>query len=188
MSTPSGSYRLSSDYPLELPSRSESSLPAFDLPRPVPRLWRSRSDRVLAGVLGGLAEKYGWEPRPVRILYGLLGVLSIPLLGIPAIVPYVWMWSITRALGPVPQAQPLRRSRSHKLVAGVLGGIAEKIGWNPGVVRLGYAGLTVATFGLPGIVTYLVMWAKMKQQPKDESGRDVDAAEYTDPYGEQRSY
>ena len=137
-----------------------TSAVVHDPHRPVPRLWRSRTDRVVAGVLGGLAEKFGWEARPVRILYGLLGVLTLPLGAMPVIVPYVLAWSITRLHGPQAPATPLRRSRTNVVVSGLLGGIADKLGISPTFVRIGFAGLSVATFILPGVVTYLVLWAR----------------------------
>jgi len=31
----------------------------------------------------------------------------------------------------------------------------------PNVVRVGYSLLTIATIWLPGIVTYLILWAKL---------------------------
>ena len=40
-----------------------------------PRLYRSRNDRDVAGVCGGLAQTYGWDPTIVRII-ALLLVLS----------------------------------------------------------------------------------------------------------------
>ena len=122
---------------------------------PVPRLWRSRSNRVVAGVLGGLAEKYGWEPLPVRLLYGVLTVASAGLLAIP----YVAIWTITRTHGPKRTGPRLWRSRSRKMVAGVLGGLAEKLCVPAMPIRLLYAALTIFSFGVPGVVLYLGLWA-----------------------------
>jgi phage shock protein PspC (stress-responsive transcriptional regulator) len=51
----------------------------------------------------------------------------------------------------------LRRSRRHRLVAGVCGGLAEWRGWNPTLVRIGFV-LIGALPVLPGIVVYLVLW------------------------------
>ena len=93
---------------------------------------------------------------------GLLGVLTIPLGALPVIVPYVTLWAITRARGAAVPAQPLRRSRTNHVIAGVLGGVAEWLGVRPGLVRVTYSALTLATFGVPGVVTYLVLWAKTK--------------------------
>jgi phage shock protein PspC (stress-responsive transcriptional regulator) len=52
---------------------------------------------------------------------------------------------------------PLRRSRRHKLIAGVCGGIAEWIGWNPSLVRIVYVVLAVFPL-VPGLLVYLVLW------------------------------
>ena len=49
--------------------------------RPLP-LHRSRRDRVLAGVCGGIAETYGADPTAVRLLAAILGIITgvIPML------------------------------------------------------------------------------------------------------------
>lgn len=142
------------------PADAVPAPPASGRVGPVPRLWRSRTNRVVLGVVGGLAEKLGWEAKPLRILWGLVGVLTLPLGALPAIVPYLAIWGITRARGtPAPQ-RPFRRSRTNQLVSGTLGGVAEWLGVRPGLVRVGFAALTAATFVIPGVVTYLVLWAK----------------------------
>ena len=139
---------------------------------PMPRLWRSRTNRVALGVIGGLAEKLGWEAKPLRILWGFVGVMTLPLGALPAIVPYLALWGITQARGtPAPQ-RPFRRSRTHQLFSGLLGGVADYLGVKPWLVRVGFIGLTSVTFVFPGIITYLVLWAKTplaKADPRDES-------------------
>ena len=138
---------------------------------PPPRLWRSRTNRVLLGVIGGLAEKLGWEAKPMRILAALLGVLTLPLGALPVIIPYAALWAITNARGAAAPSQPLRRSRKNHVIAGVLGGIAEWLGVKPMLVRVSYSALTFATFGLPGVVTYLVLWAKTKVAEPEQGSR-----------------
>lgn len=49
------------------------------------RLYRSQADRILAGVSGGLAERYGLDPSLVRITWVVLALLTGGL----AIVVYV---------------------------------------------------------------------------------------------------
>jgi phage shock protein C len=130
---------------------------------PAPRLWRSRSNRVIAGVIGGLAEKYNWDPLPVRLLYGLVTVFSGGVLA----VPYLAIWAITRVHGE-PRSEPrLWRSRSDKMIAGVLGGMAEKFNVQPAVLRVLFAALTLVSGGFPGILIYLVLWAITR--PLDET-------------------
>jgi phage shock protein PspC (stress-responsive transcriptional regulator) len=114
------------------------------------------------GVVGGLAEKFGWESKPVRILCVLFGVLTLPVASLPVVVPYAALWAITRVHGPEGPPRPLRRSRTDHVVAGVLGGVAEWLGIGSRLVRVGYGVLTVATLVLPGVVTYLVFWAKTR--------------------------
>ena len=146
-----------------LPGAVDAEHAAASAYLPAPRLWRSRSNRVVAGVLGGLAEKFGWEPRPVRLLYGLFGLLTLPVAALPALVPYLALWAITRALGPgAPSRRGLWRSRTRVVVAGVLGGLSERLGWRPAPVRVAYCVLTAATMVLPGVVTYLVLWARTR--------------------------
>jgi phage shock protein PspC (stress-responsive transcriptional regulator) len=52
-------------------------------------LSRPRTGRVIAGVCAGLADRYGWEPRTVRILF----VLSCLLPG-PHFVIYLVLWML----------------------------------------------------------------------------------------------
>jgi phage shock protein PspC (stress-responsive transcriptional regulator) len=51
------------------------------------RLYRSRRHKVIAGVCGGIAERYGWSPNVVRLLF----LLSCILPG-PQFVLYLIMW------------------------------------------------------------------------------------------------
>ena len=50
----------------------------------------------------------------------------------------------------------LHRSRNHKIIAGVCGGIADYLGWRPTVVRL----LFILSFLIPGpqLIFYFVVW------------------------------
>ena len=57
--------------------------------QPRPGLLRSRDDRVIAGVCGGIAEWLGWSPTAVRILYVLVSVASAAF---PGILVYVLLW------------------------------------------------------------------------------------------------
>ena len=56
------------------------------------------------------------------------------------------------------QRPRLRRSRKDKMIAGVCGGIAEWMGWDPTVVRLSYVLLSILSAAFPGILIYLIFW------------------------------
>ena len=55
-------------------------------------------------------------------------------------------------------ANPLRRSRRSRLVAGVCGGLAEWLGWDPTLVRVLYIAVSVLSAAFPGILVYVILW------------------------------
>jgi phage shock protein C len=57
----------------------------------------------------------------------------------------------------------LHRSSSDKKIAGVCGGIAAYLGWDPTLVRLLWILLTLA--GGSGILIYLILWVVMPDTP-----------------------
>jgi phage shock protein PspC (stress-responsive transcriptional regulator) len=64
--------------------------------------------------------------------------------------------------GPAPEpAKPkfrLRRSRNDRMIAGVCGGLAESLGVDAAIIRIGLVTVTVLGFGM-GIVLYAAVWA-----------------------------
>jgi len=56
--------------------------------------------------------------------------------------------------------EPLRKSKD-RLLAGVCGGIAEWLGWDPTMVRMLYVLLSLLSAAFPGILVYLVLWLVM---------------------------
>jgi phage shock protein PspC (stress-responsive transcriptional regulator) len=58
----------------------------------------------------------------------------------------------------------LKRVRQGAIIAGVCGGIARWLGWDPTLTRVLYVILTVASIGFPGILVYLLLWFLM---PRD---------------------
>ena len=59
-------------------------------------LKRSRRDRVIAGVCGGIARRFGWSPTATRVGYVLLSILSAAF---PGILVYIVLWIV------LPQAE-----------------------------------------------------------------------------------
>jgi len=68
------------------------------------RLFRSRDDRMLAGVAGGLAELWDADPSVVRVVWAIL----VPFTGGFALLAYVIMALVVPEEGeePVASAQP----------------------------------------------------------------------------------
>ncbi len=55
---------------------------------------------------------------------------------------------------------PLKRSHN-KMIAGVCAGLAEWLGWDPTIVRVGYVLLSVLSAAFPGILVYIILWLVM---------------------------
>jgi phage shock protein C len=54
--------------------------------------------------------------------------------------------------------RPIERSQAQKMLGGVLGGVAEWLGWDPSVARVAYILLTAFTGFVLGAVGYVVLW------------------------------
>lgn len=128
-------------------------------------LRRTRNDRILAGVCGGIARHFSIDSSVVR----LLTVLLVAFAGL-SIWVYLILWIVMpeeerttwaqqqRAEG---QFRRLYRSRD-RIIGGVLGGIAEYCGWEVGPLRL--IVLILCVFGIP-LIPYLILWMVLPQNP-----------------------
>jgi phage shock protein PspC (stress-responsive transcriptional regulator) len=56
----------------------------------------------------------------------------------------------------------LIRSR-RKVIAGVCGGIADSLGWDPVWVRLLFVVLSIATAIITGVIVYAILWVAMPE-------------------------
>ena len=60
----------------------------------------------------------------------------------------------------------LYRSSQNKMIAGVMGGIAQRFGWNATLLRLIFVAVSLLSAGFPGILVYLVLWFVIPKQNK----------------------
>lgn len=66
-------------------------------PEPAKRLYRSRKDRIIAGVCGGLANYFKMDPSWMRLIF-----IIFLILGGSAILVYLIMWLVV-PLEPVAE-------------------------------------------------------------------------------------
>ena len=59
----------------------------------------------------------------------------------------------------------LLRSRSERMLGGVLGGLAKALGWSPARVRVAYFLLSLFSVAFPGIIVYIVLWIVIPEEP-----------------------
>ncbi len=69
-------------------------------------------------------------------------------------------------------AKRLYRSRTDRMLAGVLGGLAEYFGLDPSLVRIGYVLVTFFSAGIPGILLYLVVALIVPTAPETNGADD----------------
>ncbi len=60
------------------------------------------------------------------------------------------------------------RSRRNRRIAGVCGGIAEGLGWDPTMVRIAYVVLSLCSTTFPGILVYVILWIAMPEAENEE--------------------
>lgn len=65
----------------------------------------------------------------------------------------------------------LYRSRNHRIIAGVAGGLAERFEVPVWLMRLIWL-LLLLPGGLPGFLPYIVLWVIMPLEPRDSAGGD----------------
>lgn len=55
---------------------------------------------------------------------------------------------------------PIKRSSDNKILAGVVGGLAERFNWNPAVARILW--VIISLTPISGVIAYLVLWLLME--------------------------
>ena len=60
--------------------------------------------------------------------------------------------------------RPLRRSRSNRMIAGVVGGIAQYFGIDSTLARVLYVVGSIVSAAFPGILVYAIMWAIVPEE------------------------
>ena len=60
--------------------------------------------------------------------------------------------------------RPLRRSRHNRMIAGVVGGLADHFGLDPGLLRVIYVLVSIFSAAFPGILVYILLWILVPQE------------------------
>ncbi len=64
----------------------------------------------------------------------------------------------------------LQRSKKDRMIAGVCGGIAKRLGWDPTLVRVTYVLASVLSAAFPGILVYIILWVLMPEENGESLG------------------
>jgi phage shock protein C len=58
----------------------------------------------------------------------------------------------------VEMRKPLRRSRSNRMIAGVVGGLAEYWSVDPTLARVIFVIASILSAAFPGTIVYIILW------------------------------
>lgn len=61
----------------------------------------------------------------------------------------------------MPSSNPLQRSKTNRIIAGVCGGFADWLGWSPTAFRILFVVVSILSVAFPGILVYLILWLVM---------------------------
>lgn len=112
----------------------------MDRGRPYRRLYRSKSNKIIAGVAGGLGEYFNIDPVLIRLLFIAVGLFNL----LAALLFYLIAWLIM-PVQPEVQNLPSQQSqvRLSRIVAVVLGILMLWIGSS---LIVGFSLITLAPF------------------------------------------
>jgi len=65
-----------------------------------------------------------------------------------------------------PEPQPFARSIDDRVLAGVMGGLAKRLGWNATLLRVVFVLVSAMSAALPGILVYVILWLLMPEERK----------------------
>ncbi len=62
------------------------------------------------------------------------------------------------------QTRTLSRSLDDRMIAGIMGGIARRMGWSSTLLRVVFVIGSIASAAFPGIMVYLILWLLMPNE------------------------
>jgi phage shock protein C len=62
------------------------------------------------------------------------------------------------------EGKQLKRSKSNRMIAGVVSGLAKYIGMDPVVARVIFVLVSVFSAAFPGILVYIILWLVIPEE------------------------
>lgn len=72
-------------------------------------------------------------------------------------------------------SRSLRRSRTNKMIAGVMGGIGRHYDIDPVKLRIIFVLVSIFSAAFPGIIVYLILWVLIPLEDAPPAGSGTDA-------------
>jgi phage shock protein PspC (stress-responsive transcriptional regulator) len=127
------------------------------------KLFRDKTNAVLAGVLAGIAAYFEINPLWLRLAYVALffGFFILPFMGAFLFISYLILWIAMPGRANPDQGKvryrKFFRSRKNQVVSGVAGGIGAYFNIDPTIIRIIF--LLTLLAGGAGLIAYIILWA-----------------------------
>ena len=130
---------------------------------------RLRRDKIVGGVLSGLAWKYDLHPALPRVIALILLIGGFPVMTLLVALCYAGAWLMLPAIDrrhelPAPVlVKGLQRPAKGRVLAGVCLGVARQYKLDVTLVRVVMVALTVT--GGVGLIAYIAGWLLIPLEP-----------------------
>lgn len=135
------------------------------------KLYKSRADKKLAGVCGGIGDYFEIDPAFIRLLVLVIAIFTGFFLMLIAYIIAAVIIPLEPARREKKKYKRLYRSKKNKVIAGVLGGFAEFLKIDPTLVRIIYVVIMILTAFIPMIIAYILACIIIPQRP---SSHDIE--------------
>jgi phage shock protein PspC (stress-responsive transcriptional regulator) len=135
------------------------------------KLYRSRTNKKIAGICGGLGDYFAVDPVIIRLLFLAICFFTAILPMVIAYLVAVIIIPQEPSKRPVKRYKHLYRSRKNKFIAGILAGLAKYFNMDPTIIRIIFIILMVITGFAPMILTYVFAWIIIPEAP---SNKEID--------------
>ena len=148
------------------------------------KLFRSRTDKQIAGICGGLGQMFSIDSTLIRIGLVFVAVMLVIIQGAVGIVPVIVAYTLGWIIVPVAPPQhdnaaelsvkKLYRSHTDKKIAGICGGLGEIFSIDSTLIRLGVVFIGLVTVVIPIVIAYIVGWMIIPIGPPRDDHREKD--------------
>ena len=138
------------------------------------KIYKSRKNKIIAGVCGGIAARLKIDPSFIRFCMIFIGTLT-------GFVPIIVIYIIASLIIPeeprgytYPKFRMLYRSVHNKKLAGICGGLGEFFKVDPTLMRLLVVVLGFITGIVPMVLSYIIGCFIIPEHPAKDGIIEID--------------
>ena len=138
------------------------------------RLYRSRNNRIIGGICGGLGDYLSVDPVFLRVIFPFIFIITGFF---PLFITYVIAWVIIPEAPPKfvsPKYKRLFRSVKNRKLSGLCGGLAAYFKIDATLIRVVYILLMFVTGVLPLLITYVIGSLIVAERPSKDQAIEID--------------